>query len=502
MRIVFFIVLLSSVYSFGQKKDTTDNNSILKSEIQDTILFIDGHIRKLIKNEFKITPDLVFSTTSKDPFYKTGLSFDYNFRFIGKKGFNWYGIVSPRFGITNQGSIPYFSDPQTRAFYLKPLNDSLFGQPSYSYIDLYSSINLNYKAIRFIIGMSRPSIGFSERSIFSSNSGINNPFINLNIRFNKLFSYSLRQDFLREKIGGHFEPKGNVTHSFTYDHKGDSKFQARLFETVVYQMKDTLYNRGFEVEYLNPFLFFRPQEYNMGSADNILLGGELQYVLGKNKTLNSIKYTKVYTQILFDDFLLSALKAKNGWWANKYGFNIGLSVNNNVNGYEGIAKKYTIEFTYMRPYVFSQTNPGIVYGNQGLPISHPLGSNFAEVYQRFYFHNIDKNFSIDAFLQAYIKGVDSTGLKVDSYGGDIYKSYSKHPYEFNNKVGQGVTLRSVQLGTRFSFISKQKKYIKSLVFYIEPRYRMLFFENHRQTDFFLSIGIQSLLLEHKDRLNY
>lgn len=501
MRISVFIALFVSLVSFGHPGDTivTNKNEKLTNILPD-------EKRDSLKKFLKFAPDLVFSSTSKNPFYQTGLSVLIGFKKIEKSSAGWGIYTDFRSGLTTQGSIPYFSDPQTKSFLLTPLKDSIYGQPTSLYFDISGSVWYSYKNFNIRSGVEpqdEEMYNFSSRSIFNTYNRIANPYVMIDLKFNKSLNYSLRQDILREKIGNHFEPKGNVTHTFTYNHKGEDKFKLRLFESVVYQMKDTLYNRGFEVEYLNPFLFYRPQEYNMGSADNILLGSEFSYSFKAKETQKRSIYSRIYGQVLIDDFLLSAFRARNGWWGNKYGFNIGsrffiaysdsaLNVSYNI---------YTIEFTYMRPYVFSQTNPGIVYGNQGLPIAHPLGSNFAELYQEYEYQKEDNKFNFKAFLQAYIKGVDSVGLKNTSYGGDIYKSYSKHPFEFNNKVGQGITLRTVQLGTTLSYLYSNK-YFRDLCFYIEPRYRLMFFENHRQEDFFLTIGIQSNIWKNKDRLNY
>ncbi len=500
MRISVIIALFISLVSLGHPGDTivTNKNEKLTNILPDKK-------RDSLRKFLKFAPDLVFSTTSKKPFYQTGLSGLIGFQKIEKSSAAWGTYAYLRSGLTTQGSIPYFSDPQTKSFVLTPVKDSIYGQPTSLYFDIIGSFWYSYKNFNIESGveqMKYPMYNFSSRSIFNSYNRIANPYVMIDLKFSESLNYSLRQDILREKIGNHFEPKGNVTHTLTYNHKG--KFKLRLFETVVYQMKDTLYNRGFEVEYLNPFLFFRPQEYNMGSADNILLGSEFSYSFKEKETQKRSIFSTIYGQVLIDDFLLSAFRARNGWWGNKYGFNIGsrfFICPKDSSGNTKSYNHYTFEFTYMRPYVFSQTNPGIVYGNQGLPIAHPLGSNFAELYQEYKWQKVDKNFNIHAFLQAYIKGVDSVGLKNSSYGGDIYQSYSKHPYEFKNKVGQGITLRTVQLGTTLSYIFSDK-YFRDLCFYIEPRYRLMFFENHRQEDFFLTIGIQSGIWRNQDRLNY
>jgi hypothetical protein len=500
LRISVFIALFVSVVSFGHPGDTitTKNNEKLTS-------YIPSEKRDSLRKVLKFAPDLVFSTTSKKPFYQTGLNGKIGFEKIEKSSAVWGIYADFRSGLTTQGSIPYFSDPQTKSFVLTPLKYSIYRQPTSLYFDIIGSFWYSYKNFKISSGigpMGYPMNNFSSRSIFNSYNRIANPYVMIDLIFSKSLNYSLRQDILREKIGNHFEPKGHVTHTLTYNHK--DKFKLRLFETVVYQMKDTLYNRGFEVEYLNPFLFFRPQEYNMGSADNILLGTEFSFSFKEKESQKRSIFSTIYGQVLIDDFLLSAFRARNGWWGNKYGFNLGSLFSIFPKDSSGNTKSYNfykIEFTYLRPYVFSQTNPGIVYGNQGLPIAHPLGSNFAELYQEYEWQKEDNKFNFKAFLQAYIKGVDSVGLKSTSYGGDIYKSYSKHPYEFNNKVGQGITLRTVQLGTTLSYLYSNK-YFRDLCFYIEPRYRLMFFENHRQEDFFLTIGIQSNIWRNKDRLNY
>lgn len=502
MRIPVFIVFFVSLMSFGHPGDTIVTN---KNEKFSNIIpteKIDSFRRFL-----SFAPDLVFSATSKKPFYQTGMSGLIGFYKIEKSSAQWGAYADFRSGLTTQGSIPFFSDPQTKSFVITPLKDSIYRQSTSLYFDIIGSLWYSYKNFNISSGIGPQEYhinNFGTRSIFNSYDRISNPYVMIDLKFSKSLNYTLRQDILREKVGHHFEPKGNVTHTLTYNHKG--KFKLRLFETVVYQMKDTLYNRGFEVEYLNPFLFFRPQEYNMGSADNILLGSEFLYSFKEKESQKRSVYSTIYGQILIDDFLLSAFRARNGWWGNKYGFNVGsrfFIVPKDSSGHTKSYNSYTIEFTYMRPYVFSQTNPGIVYGNQGLPLAHPLGSNFAELYQEYLWQKMDNNFTFNAFLQAYIKGVDSVGLKNSSFGGDIYKSYSKHPYEFNNKVGQGITLRTIQLGTRLTYkCDFDLKYLQRLFFYIEPRYRLMFFENHRQENLFLTIGIQSGIWNNKDRLNY
>ena len=84
-----------------------------------------------------------------------------------------------------------------------------------------------------------------------------------------------------------------------------------IFEAIIWQAKDTLYNRQFDVNYLNPIIFYRPVEYSLGSSDNALLGLNAKLKISNNYQL--------YAQFILDEFLLKEVFVVCGWWANKYG---------------------------------------------------------------------------------------------------------------------------------------------------------------------------------------
>jgi hypothetical protein len=338
-------------------------------------------------------------------------------------------------------------------------------------------------------GIDKLFIGEGDRSLFLGNQGVASPFAALVATFNK-FEYQFIQQIWREKQGSHFVPKGNATHMLNF--KPTKKWNIGLFENVVYQIKDTLYNRGLEVEYLNPLIFYRPQEYNMGSSDNVLLGLHISF---------SHKNTMVYGQLLLDDFLLSAILKRNKWWSNKFGIQLGVKGWKQIDSTSNLF--YRTEFNLIRPYTYSQKFSGSVMGNQGLPIAHPLGSNFVEVYQEVSFHR--KKWSFEIWGQAYLKGDDwFTSATTDSYGGDIYQSYDKYVKEFGNTIGQGKTKQILQFGT---YISRKIKYINpslvqrdQLSIFIEPKIRFSKVESEKFTNYFFTFGIIKML--GRDRRNY
>ena len=89
-----------------------------------------------------------------------------------------------------------------------------------------------------------------------------------------------------------------------------------IFEAIVWQDNDPNYRRGFDVNYLNPVLFYRPTEFSLGSPDNALLGFAVNVRVGKHALL--------YSQLMFDEFLLSNVRAGEGWFGNKQGLQLGV----------------------------------------------------------------------------------------------------------------------------------------------------------------------------------
>src|SRR5690554_8166210 len=80
------------------------------------------------------------------------------------------------------------------------------------------------------------------------------PFVQLRTKIWKIEMVNIYQ-FFKEDQNAQFTRKFASTHFFNY--KVTKNLQIGVFESVVFAPKDTLLNRGYEVAYLNPFLFYR-----------------------------------------------------------------------------------------------------------------------------------------------------------------------------------------------------------------------------------------------------
>ena len=283
----------------------------------------------------------------------------------------------------------------------------------------------------FQAGYDRNFIGSGRRSLFLSDYGKPMPFGQIRAKFWHM-EYSVNYQFLSENFNGQRQSKYVTNHHLSWNIL--PWLNLGVFEAVVFQPKDTLLNRGYDVEYLNPFVFYRPQEYSMGSSDNVIIGASLNV---------KIKNTTVYSQVVLDEFLLSEIRARSGWWANKFGAQFG------VKGRISDKLYYRVEGNLVRPYTFSHLTPLQVYGHIGAALAHPYGSNFAEILTELnWSKNINPKLKLRFFASFGVRGTDLDSL---NYGSDIYESYINRPSDFGNYIGQGTKQRFFITNTRASY---------------------------------------------------
>lgn len=471
MRICTFLICLANLgFSFGQSQTEIEqqnlkNKNYAHSELkQFNLIAIDSIVQDSSSSiSVGLLPEAIaayeptgFATTS-------GLLLDLK----GNMGKRWTIRSLYRVGYTSHADLAYISSLQAKSLFRNSFkkNDGI-------YHDIRGRITYKPNEIFTLeTGIDHLYIGEGERSILAGNQGVPLPFIQATATFWK-FSYLFSQQVGFEKRFEKRSPKGISSHYLSFN--ATKKWNIGIFETVVYDMRDTLYNRGFEPEYLNPLIFYRPQEYSLGSADNVMIGLHTSYAFSKHK---------VYAQFILDEFLLSELKARSRWWANKYGLQLGIKGLFDLKGNEVF---YRTELNLIRPFTYAHTAPGVVYGNAFLPLAHPLGSNFVEIYHEF--ASTIKDWRIEVWVQMYLKGTDYHSSSL-SYGGDIYQSYINYAMEYGATIGSGQTYRSLQLGTQIS-----RRFMNdNLRVFIEPRGFVSNNEGNISTTGYITMGLQSPL---------
>ncbi|SDK68028.1 protein involved in gliding motility RemB [Salinimicrobium catena] len=278
-------------------------------------------------------------------------------------------------------------------------------------------------------GHSKNFIGDGYRSLFMSDNASPYPFFKLNTTFWKI-KYtntwmSLRD--VRPEVTGEdsFRTKFMANHYLSYN--VTKRLNIGFFESVMWENDN---NRGFDLNYLNPIIFYRAIEYSTGhQAGNAIMG-----LTGKFKWND---HFLTYGQWLIDEFSSVDVFGGEGSWKNKHGFQLGTKYFNAFN----IPELYLqLEYNQVRPYTYSHNTITLNYGHNNQSMAHFWGANFRELlgiarYRKGRYYGMFKVIYGE-------RGFDyNTPEDMANYGGDIYRTEEDRAGE-TASIGQGNTVNS------------------------------------------------------------
>ena len=335
---------------------------------------------------------------------------------------------------------------------VKPFGDGGF---DYAYAAGYVSIQPS-KFFNLQFGNDKQFIGDGYRSLLLSDNAFNYPFAKITTQFwrlqytNLFLAWQNIGNASNSGVGGYKQKFGTIHHLSYNVMQG---LNIGLFEGIVWQGGDTTgMRRGFDPNYLNPIIFYRPVEFSRGSPDNVLIGLNIKAKLFK-------KYM-FYGQILLDEFSLKEVKARSGWWANKQAFQIGYSFFN-LFGIKNL--NWQNELNVVRPYTYGHFTGEQSYTHYAQPIAHPLGANFIENVQFLRYRY--RRFGIEAKVLMAQYGADS--LKANgsfsNYGQNIFQGTAEIvggptevPSIYGNTILQGVKNTLVFTDLNVSYLINPK----------------------------------------------
>ncbi len=328
------------------------------------------------------------------------------------------------------------------------------------------------KFFNFQAGWDNQFIGEGSRSMFLGDYGKPHGFGLARMNFWRVEYMMLYQLLQERNTKDQRISKFASSHYLSYN--VTKWLQLGVFESVVFQPKDTLLNRGFEPEYLNPMVFFRPQEYALGSSDNVLIGVDAKIRM-KNWTF--------YGQLMMDEFNFADIKGRTRWWANKYAVQMGVKTslieNQNKFFFRG-------EMNIVRPYTYSHLSNSQSYTNQGDPLAHPYGANFAEILGEVNWQRDKWRASI--FASYSLKGYDTSAV---NWGGNINIPYVNRPVElmdYGHQIGQGQGNNAFRVMLRGSYRVYEKIKLDA---FVEGHFRYNTYLNEPKAQ--ILIGIRSQL---------
>ena len=268
------------------------------------------------------------------------------------------------------------------------------------------------KYFNFTLGRGKNFFGEGHRSLFLSDEAAAYPYLRITtsvwrVRYVNLFT------MMNDVRGAGGDPS-RFGRKYTSMHylsvNAHKRINLAVFEAIVWSQGDSLNPRGFDVNYLNPVIFYRPVEYNIGSPDNALLGFALSIKPGE--------HSLIYAQLMLDEFLMKEVRAGDGWYANKQAMQAGI-VARDALGVKGLTLRG--EWNMVRPFMYTHSDTRQNYAHQGQPLAHPYGSNFQEALGHVEWSRGRMLYAVRASM-AWL-GSDTTY----SFGNNIFRPESDRP---------------------------------------------------------------------------
>ncbi len=317
-----------------------------------------------------------------------------------------------------------------------------------------------FKGMRIKFGQDRAFWGNGYQSLMLSDQAPNYLLLNITTRIWKLeYSNHFAQfiDFipLHNDNEGDFPRKYGAFHLLSY--RPNRYLSVGFFESIVYGSYLANRFRGFELQYLNPVIFYRSVEQYFGSPDNALLGAQAK--------ANLWRRLQLYGQLILDDFNFGARNRPGGdlrYWGNKLGYQAGIKY---MDAFGLPTLDVQAELNRVRPYTYQHFNLSSAYLHYAQPLGHPAGANLSEWHFLLRYHPWAR-LHLQLTYSDLRQGLDQDDF---NYGADPRVVTGNRPpaREFGIRIGEGAAYRLRQLHGRVSYqLAQSDAYLE-----MEGRYR-------------------------------
>ncbi len=400
----------------------------------------------------KVNPVLHFEVGSN-----LGNPNDSSYLFVNTRGLEVRGKVGNKIGFYSFLSENQARHPDYVRNYIFDEYKSLPGENRFKPfrnggVDYFSATGyITYQANKYVnlqFGHDKNFIGNGIRSLILSDFSGNYLFLKMKtniwkLEYTNIFTQIIGQVKSNDdNVFGYLD--GQRNRKYTALHHLSLNLSKRLnigvFENIVFGRQN-----GYELEYLNPVIFYRAIENQLGGSDNVLLGFDFKWL--------PINKLQLYGQFILDEWNFEAITSQNGDWKNKNAFQLGMKT---IDLFGVSALDFQLEFNQARPYTYSHDDTISNYTHYNQSMAHPLGANFRELLGTVKYQ-MKKNLQFVATMMYAQYGLDEDSI---NYGGNIFSDYSSNrPDDLNNKIAQGNTTDVLLLNLTASWQAKHNLFI-------------------------------------------
>ncbi len=362
--------------------------------------------------------------------------------FMNRRGFYLRGTLSK--GI---GYYSYFTTNQERdPLYVQQYAQKYQAVPGAGYYKNYQNDGFDYfdarggimfkagKTIDFQFAYDKVFIGNGIRSLILSDGSNDMLFLKINTRFWKFQYYNLFAQLVSSYQRGpdYLRPQKYMTLHYL-DFQATKWLNIGLFEDVMFGRSS-----GFDLNYLNPIIFYRSVEQQLGSPDKVTLGGNIK--------ANVFKNTQLYSQIIINEFVMKeVLRYKNGYYANKQALQLGFK-SIDVFGIKNLDVQG--EVNLIRPFVYSHYDSAGSFTHYNQPLAHPLGANLREFLGVIKYQPINR-LQLTAKAMYIEQGLDSAGYNFGANPFEFYTSNRISDYGFY--IGSGLLAKTAMVSATITY---------------------------------------------------
>lgn len=374
--------------------------------------------------------------------------------YYNKRGVTLRGRIANKIGFSttitdNQERGPSFFENRVGEFNAVPGVGfyKKFKTKGYDYFDGRGYFTFNVtKYIDVQFGYDKNFIGNGYRSLFLSDDGDSYLFLKLNTKIWKFDYQNLFMELMPQfvKNGDNLlDRKYAAMHHLSLN--VTKWLNVGLFEGVIFGRK----NR-FDFEYLNPIIFLRHIEGTLGSPDNAVAGIDFK--------ANAAHHFQFYGQLLLDEFLVHEITKNDGYWANKFGYQLGVKY---IDAFKINNLDLQLETNRVRPFTYSHSDSIANYTHYNQPLAHPLGANFQEWIGILKYQPAPKWY-VNARAIYYYQGLDSMGL---NYGSNPFELYQTRAMDRGNFIGTGRKVKCLNAALTLSYELRENLFLEGNVLY-------------------------------------
>ena len=324
-----------------------------------------------------------------------------------------------------------------------------FEGEGYGYFSAMGHVSFNItKHIEAQVGHDRNFVGEGYRSMIISD--FSNPYMFAKLN-TKIWRFNLTNVWAQMTADVIFDGQGRPTDGrypqkwFSFHRLGTNigkKLNIGIFESVMMNQ--------FNWNYLNPIIFYRWVEHQLGTPDKIMLGMDAKW--------NFTKGMQLYGQFALDEFVFGEFFGIDGKQSlrNKYGLQAGYKY---IDVFNISNLDLQLEYNQARPYTYQEKFDFQSFSNYRTPLAHPLGANFREAVGILRYQPSPRLFANFTGLFQFFGDDPSEDV---NFGKDVLKNRSNPNTGiglFGNRIGQGIENRVIMGSLNLSYMIKQNIFL-------------------------------------------